>query len=47
MILGSLPEEPGRVDEPEVVREYAAVFSPVVAAGSQRSCAGTARIWRP
>ena len=33
MILGSLPEEPGRVDEPEVVREYAAVFTPVVAAG--------------
>ncbi len=33
MTVPSLLEEPGRVDEPQAVQEYAAVLTQVVAAG--------------
>lgn len=33
MTVGSLLEEPGRVDEPQAAQEYAAVLTQVVAAG--------------
>jgi PHD/YefM family antitoxin component YafN of YafNO toxin-antitoxin module len=33
MTVGSLLEEPGRVDEPKAAQEYAAVLTQVVAAG--------------